>query len=213
MTALAHTGTAGFLSRYDALRDRLPGDPRQRDLAAEAFRRAGLPGAVAGRREEAWKYTGLRAVADASFQQSVSHLIDEPRLPRIAAPRLVFVDGAFSETLSVLPTAVKFSRFADRGEFLLAPSRGDRGWDQGQLGEDQGRCQQRQQACRVNADQEGPAVALEPEPLCGTLVELVAVDDACGRDEPDAVPGQPQPQAEVWFGLLKMNWACNLSAL
>ncbi len=23
----------------------------------------------------------------------------------------------------------------------------------------------------------------------------------------------PQPQAETWFGLLKMNWACILSAL
>src|SRR5258708_4413536 len=23
----------------------------------------------------------------------------------------------------------------------------------------------------------------------------------------------PQPQAETWFGLLKMNWACSLSAL
>jgi len=116
MTALTHTGTAGFLARYDALRDRLPGDARQRDLAADAFRRAGLPGATAGRREEAWKYTALRPVADATFQQSVSPLIDERCLPRIAAPRLVFVDGAFHPALSVLPTQLEFTRFAERGE-------------------------------------------------------------------------------------------------
>ncbi len=72
MTAAVQSGVAGFLARYDAMRDRLPGDPRARAAAADAFRRAGLPGATSGRREEAWKYTSLRPVADASFVQPLT---------------------------------------------------------------------------------------------------------------------------------------------
>ncbi|HME28181.1 MAG TPA: Fe-S cluster assembly protein SufD [Acetobacteraceae bacterium] len=117
MTAAVQTGIAGFLARYEALRDRLPGDPRQRDAAAEAFRRAGLPGAASGRREEAWKYTALRPVADATFRQPVSHPINDSQFPHIEAPRIVFVDGEFRAELSALPAAVEFERFADRGEF------------------------------------------------------------------------------------------------
>ena len=121
MTASTYTGVAGFLARYDALRDRLPGDPTQRDAAADAFRRAGLPGAVSGRREEAWKYTSLRPVADASFLQPVTSLAGDStllaRVPRIDAPRIVFVDGQFRSELSALPPGVEFSRFADRAEY------------------------------------------------------------------------------------------------
>jgi Fe-S cluster assembly protein SufD len=129
MTAVTQTGVAGFLARYDALRDQLPGDPRQRDAAADAFRRAGLPGATSGRREEAWKYTSLRPVADTSFLQPVTPLAGNSRmlasLPRIEAPRIVFVDGVFRVELSALPAAVEFVRFADRGEFgtLARPDR------------------------------------------------------------------------------------------
>src|SRR5271166_21945 len=100
MTALAHSGAAGFLARYDAMRDRLPGDLRARDAAADAFRRAGLPGATSGRREEAWKYTALRPVADAAFQQTVPRPINDSHLPRIEAARIVFVDGEFQAELS-----------------------------------------------------------------------------------------------------------------
>jgi Fe-S cluster assembly protein SufD len=121
MTAAVQTGVAGFLARFEAQRDRLPGDPRQRMAAADAFRRAGLPGAASGRREEAWKYTSLRPVADASFQQPVTPFAGDSRLlarlPRIAAPRIVFVDGQFSAELSALPAGVEVLRFADRGEF------------------------------------------------------------------------------------------------
>jgi Fe-S cluster assembly protein SufD len=121
VTASIQTGVAGFLARFDALRDRLPGDPRQRLAAAHAFRRAGLPGAAAGRREEAWKYTSLRPVADASFMQPVSSLAGDSgllaRLPRIEAPRIVFADGTFRPELSALPPAVEFASFGDRGEF------------------------------------------------------------------------------------------------
>jgi Fe-S cluster assembly protein SufD len=121
VTAAVRSGVDGFLARYDALRDLLPGDPRQRIAAAEAFRRAGLPGASAGRREEAWKYTGLRPLADASFQQSASPVsVDHTvltHLPQIEVPRIVFIDGMFSPGLSIVPSALRFARFADRAEF------------------------------------------------------------------------------------------------
>ena len=120
MTASVHTGVAGFLARYEALRDRLPGDPRLRDAAADAFRRAGLPGATSGRREEAWKYTSLRPVADASFQQTVSPQAGAIRLPLPDAPRIVFVDGAFDEELSAIGS-VEFQRFAGKFGTLARP--------------------------------------------------------------------------------------------
>ena len=120
MTAAVQSGVAVFLARYDAMRDCLPGDPRARAAAADAFRRAGLPGATSGRREEAWKYTSLRPVADASFAQPLTLADDSAlltHLPRIDAPRIVFVDGEFRADLSALPAAVEFSRFAEHGEF------------------------------------------------------------------------------------------------
>jgi Fe-S cluster assembly protein SufD len=120
MTATMQTGVAGFLARYAAKRAELPGDPQPRDAASETFRRAGLPGAAAGRREEAWKYTGLRAVADASFQQSVLPRIDGSRLPPIAAPRIVFVDGALYAPLTTQPAV---QRFAGRFGTLAQPDR------------------------------------------------------------------------------------------
>jgi len=68
VSAAITSGAAGFLARYEALRDILPGDPAIRAAAAEAFRSAGLPGADRGRRPmEAWKYTSLRPLAEARF--------------------------------------------------------------------------------------------------------------------------------------------------
>ena len=121
MTVPVQTGIGGFLSRFERLRERLPGDPRQRLAAAEAFRRGGLPGATSGRREEAWKYTSLRPVADAEFLQPVTPIADDSawlaRLPHIDAPRIVFVDGQFHPELSALPAAITFSRFSDHATF------------------------------------------------------------------------------------------------
>ena len=121
LTAPLQTGIGGFLSRFERLRERLPGDPRQRLAAADAFRRAGLPGSAPGRREEAWKYTSLRPVADAEFVQSVTPLAGDSawlaRLPQIDAPRIVFVDGDFHPELSALPATIDFKRFADQGAF------------------------------------------------------------------------------------------------
>jgi len=125
MTAVVQTGVAGFLARFDAMRDRLSGDPRQRSAAADAFRRAGLPGATSGRREEAWKYTSLRPVADASFLQLVMPLAGDStllaRLPRVDAPCVVFVDGEFRAELSALPRAVEFQRFDGQFGTLARP--------------------------------------------------------------------------------------------
>jgi Fe-S cluster assembly protein SufD len=121
MTVPLQTGIGGFLSRFERLRERLPGDPRQRLAAADAFRHGGLPGAASGRREEAWKYTSLRPVADAAFQQPVTSLAGDSaflaRLPQIDAPRIVFVDGEFRPELSALPPAIAFTRFAEQGAF------------------------------------------------------------------------------------------------
>jgi len=117
MTAPIRTGADGFLARYAALRDHLPGDIAARDRAADAFRRAGLP----GRRIESWKYTDLRPIAGATFQQPLGLDGDcrelLARTPQIDAPRLVFIDGRFRADLSILPKLGSFSRFGDQPEF------------------------------------------------------------------------------------------------
>jgi Fe-S cluster assembly protein SufD len=117
MTAPILTGADGFLARYAALRDRLPGDIAARDAAAEAFRRAGLP----SRRIEAWKYTDLRPITVASFREPLGLHADcrdlLARTPRIDAPRLVFVDGRFRADLSSLPKLGFFSQFAHQSDF------------------------------------------------------------------------------------------------
>jgi Fe-S cluster assembly protein SufD len=125
VTAVVQTGVAGFLARFEGMRERLPGDPRQRLAAAEAFRRAGLPGGTSGRREEAWKYTSLRPVAEAVFHEPVDRLAGDStllgRLPPVDAPRIVFVDGHFRPELSALPAALRFTRFADEAVFGTLP--------------------------------------------------------------------------------------------
>jgi Fe-S cluster assembly protein SufD len=118
MTAAAIlTGADGFLARYAALRDRLPGDIAARDAAADAFRRAGLP----GRRIEAWKYTDLRPITTARFHEPVGPHADcrdlLARAPQIDVPRLVFVDGRFRADLSILPKPGFFSQFANQPDF------------------------------------------------------------------------------------------------
>jgi Fe-S cluster assembly protein SufD len=125
VTAPAHTGVDGFLARYAEQRDRLPGDLRARDQAADAFRRAGLP----GRRVEAWKYTDLRPVASTAFFEPSARRADctalLARVPSIDGARLVFVDGRFRDDLSSPPAVARFTRFADRPEFgtLARPDR------------------------------------------------------------------------------------------
>jgi Fe-S cluster assembly protein SufD len=103
MTAVASTGAAAFLGRYEGLRTRLPGArvawvEALREGAAEDFRRAGFP----TRRMEAWKYTDLGLVAGAVFGEPLTSVDDSPALPTAAHPRAVFVDGRFRPDLSTL---------------------------------------------------------------------------------------------------------------
>jgi Fe-S cluster assembly protein SufD len=109
------TGAAGFLARYEALRGRLPGDSALRASAAEAFRTAGLPGALRQRPIEAWKYTSLRPLADLAFQSAVPAEPDLSALPALDSPRLVFVDGEYRADLSTPPSG--FARFAEQPDF------------------------------------------------------------------------------------------------
>ncbi len=96
-------GAQGFLARYDA-----HGMAPQRTEAAALFARNGLPGP----REEDWRYSLLRPVTDVRFvspddaPRDVSDAL--ARLPKIDAPRLIFVDGRFRADLSDLPAGVTF---------------------------------------------------------------------------------------------------------
>ena len=118
MSALAVSGADGFLARYEGLKARLPGDAAEREAAAGAFRAAGLPGV----RQEAWRYTNLKPVAEVAFHEAMSALADcaglLALLPDIDAPRLIFVDGRFRADLSSLPDGV------DVGTFARAPGFG-----------------------------------------------------------------------------------------
>ena len=95
MNAVVHTGAEGFLHRFDGLRSRLPGArlpwvQALREDAALRFRSAGFP----TRRAEAWKYTDLRPVADAGFDEALTILDDGESLPPAHCNRrAVFVDG------------------------------------------------------------------------------------------------------------------------
>lgn len=101
----APSGAAGFLARYEGLRERLPGAripaiAELRNEAAELFRGFGLP----NRRIEAWRYTDLAPVAQASFSEALTLADEAPALPPARAPyRAVFVDGRFAPEVSQLP--------------------------------------------------------------------------------------------------------------
>ncbi|HJS85155.1 MAG TPA: Fe-S cluster assembly protein SufD [Acetobacteraceae bacterium] len=114
MTVVEPVGEAGFLARYEGLKDRLPGDAAVRAAAAESFRRIGLP----GRRDEAWKYTNLRPLAEAAFHEPLSPVADGQTLetvPWLAPERLVFIDGRYRADLSDPPEG--FAHFAERPLF------------------------------------------------------------------------------------------------
>jgi Fe-S cluster assembly protein SufD len=105
VNAVTHpAGAAGFLHRFEGLRERLPGGclpwlAALRDGAAEAFRAQGFP----TRRVEAWKYTDLVPVTHASFHEPLTPLDDAIDLPPAwAEARAVFVDGRFRADLSSL---------------------------------------------------------------------------------------------------------------
>jgi Fe-S cluster assembly protein SufD len=90
--AAAHAGDPAWLASI-----------RQRAL--RQLERDGLPGA----RNEAWKYTNLRALAQRSYQRgdatASTREIDAAilEMPGIGGPRLVFVNGVFRADLSRVP--------------------------------------------------------------------------------------------------------------
>jgi Fe-S cluster assembly protein SufD len=120
----AVSGAAGFTQRFEGLRDRLPGAKQPwlaalRDEAAAAFASRGFP----TRRDEAWKYTSLAAVAEAGFDEPLTLLDAEVPLPPAVAARVVFVDGRFRADLASLDglgfTAQSLARHFDTIEGRL----------------------------------------------------------------------------------------------
>ncbi|HYZ63322.1 MAG TPA: SufD family Fe-S cluster assembly protein, partial [Acetobacteraceae bacterium] len=108
------SGADAFLARYRGLRDRLPGDVSVRDAAAERFAASGLP----SMRDEAWKYTSLRPLAESSFEEPLTAVSVAPDLgPALDVPRLVLVDGRYQPELSTPPEGVEVETFVDRPEF------------------------------------------------------------------------------------------------
>ena len=120
MNRLAPRGAEAFLHRYEGLRETLPGDPAVRGRAAEILRARGLPG-----REEAYKYTSLRPIAETAWQEPLVAVSDAAEtgldLPGAA---LVFQDGRFQQGLSFLPSRFTARTLRDDPVFA-APAEGD----------------------------------------------------------------------------------------
>ncbi len=115
MSMSLRSGTDSFLARYEGLRSRLPGDAAAREAAAAAFRHAGLPSV----RDEAWKYTSLRSLAEDEFREALTSVEGGklPAIPPIEGPCLVFVDGRLRMDLSSPPDTLHVQRFADEPSF------------------------------------------------------------------------------------------------
>ncbi|CAH2600020.1 Iron-sulfur cluster assembly protein SufD [Rhodovastum atsumiense] len=97
-TALQAAADA-FVSRFAARAQPLP----EQERAAALFRDAGLPAP----REEAWRYTLLRPLTDASFDEPAGDPAGlAALLPAIAGPRIVFANGRFRPDLSTLPDGI-----------------------------------------------------------------------------------------------------------
>ncbi len=122
MSAPLHRAEHGFLARYEALRDGLPGEPAARAAAAASFRAAGLPSL----RDEAWKYTSLRPVAEASFALETDPGARPARAPLADAAALVMVNGRLSPGSTRQPATMSASGpgTAALGSFASAPAFG-----------------------------------------------------------------------------------------
>ncbi len=117
MTHPAPLGADAFLARFRGLISRMPGDHTAREQAAAAFEAAGLPGI----RDEAWKYTSLRPLADTAFQEPLTEVSTAPILGTLPdLPRLVLVDGRYQPGLSTPPAGLTVDTFADRPRFATA---------------------------------------------------------------------------------------------
>ena len=122
MSETLQRGRQNFLSRYEGLRARLPGEAGEREAAAGSFARMGLPNP----RMEAWKYTSVRALGETEFFEPVVPVADHPalldKLPEFDAPRLVYIDGRFRADLSTAADAEGFALHPDFGR-LARPDR------------------------------------------------------------------------------------------
>ncbi len=85
--------------------------------AAQAITSAGLPGP----RSEAWKYTSLRALERRTFMAAQPVAVDAALLASIPAPRIVFVNGHFDASLSMLGALPRGLRI-DTSETGSAPT-------------------------------------------------------------------------------------------
>jgi Fe-S cluster assembly protein SufD len=118
MTA-AISSAETFLARYDGLTRRLPGDMKRREDSADLLRKLGLP----TRRDEAWKYTSLAALAEARFHEPLTEAagFSAEILPDVSefegVPRLVFSQGRLVQTQSIMPELATVSRFAATADF------------------------------------------------------------------------------------------------
>jgi Fe-S cluster assembly protein SufD len=104
VTAAPQPGAAGFLARYQGLKDHLPGArlPWLAALRADAAAHVAARG-FPTRRVEAWKYTDLSPVAQAGFAEPLTAVAGALTLPKPrCAARAVFVDGRFRADLSAL---------------------------------------------------------------------------------------------------------------
>ena len=125
MSNVLQSGAQAFLARYAGLKERLPGDAAARERAAALFTAAGLPSL----RDEAWKYTSLRPIAEAAFHEPLTLLAGCDALlalaPELEAPRLVFCGGRYREDLSTLPEHATVTSFAASPVFgaLARPER------------------------------------------------------------------------------------------
>jgi Fe-S cluster assembly protein SufD len=124
---LPASSASGFLARYDGLTGRLPGDMKRRQDAADILRSFGLP----TRREEAWKYTSLAALADESFHEPLTEAsgFGPDALPDLSGfagvPRLVFAQGRLNVAQSLMPEKASVRGFAQTADFgaLARPDR------------------------------------------------------------------------------------------
>ncbi len=110
MSALLESLKAGFDGLPAARVDALGLGASRRAALADALA-AGLPHG----RVEAWKYTNLRALSNRAFAPPAPAPVEAAIVAGIAAPRLVFVNGAFEAALSDLsglPEGVELRPFS-----------------------------------------------------------------------------------------------------
>jgi Fe-S cluster assembly protein SufD len=168
------TGAAGFLHRFEGLRARLPGarlpwTQALREGAAEAFRAQGFP----TRRVEAWKYTDLRQVADAGFDEALSAVDSAPELPPAhGSARAVFVDGRCRPDLSTLGSV------AYGVESLAASLEAQ----EGRLGSLARPAEQPMAALNTMLFEDGLVVTV-PAGVAGGVLDLVSLGTASERPE------------------------------